>query len=245
MALQGEGGGSPSAGGKRKRDAPSSGRKKHKNKKAGASPAAAASSLSERVEALFDAYKDDPDDPDDEMDDEGIEKFFGDAGIDTQDIAVLVLSWYMKAETMCVYKKEEFCRGMRLLGCDSAAQVGERAESLRMQLLDPDTFKDFYGYVYGFACDVGQRTLAKDTALALWELVLKGREAEVPLAAPWVAYLTDVCTASAVSKDVWNQAWTFFTTIEEDLSNFDEDGAWPVMIDEFAEYLQEKLKQEK
>ena len=242
-AMAGEDSGSPSAG-KRKRDAPSSGRKKQKNKKhgnGGTSSAAAVPSLSDRVAALFDAYKE-CDEPDAEMDDEGIERFFGDAGIDTQDIAVLVLSWYMKAETMCVYKKEEFCHGMRLLGCDSAQQLGERAESLRMQLLDPDTFKDFYGYIYAYACDVGQRTLSKETALALWGLVLKGREAEVPLAAPWIKFLTDVDKSNAVSKDVWTQAWTFFTTIDEDLGNFDEDGAWPVMLDDFAEWMQEQKK---
>jgi len=34
----------------------------------------------------------------------------------------------------------------------------------------------------------------------------------------------------AVSKDVWDMLLTFNTTIQDDMSNFDEDGAWPVRL---------------
>ena len=44
----------------------------------------------------------------------------------------------------------------------------------------------------------------------------------------------------AVTKDVWDMLLTFSNDVDDDMSNFDEDGAWPVMIDEFVEHYREK-----
>ena len=208
----------------------------------------AAEKLASSVNSLFDKYKVDDED-DDTMDDEGIERFFDDAKIDTQDISVLVLSWMMQAENMCVYTREEFCRGMQRVGCATAEELGQRADSLRMQLYDEESFREFYMYVYGFACDVGQRILQKDIAVPLMEMMLKDHAAQMLSEHPgfelldqWIAFLTDVYKGNGVSKDVWSQIVVFFRSNKPDLSDFDEDGAWPVLIDDFVEHMQEKAQ---
>lgn len=45
-----------------------------------------------------------------------------------------------------------------------------------------------------------------------------------------------------ISKDQWSQLLEFASTIEADLSNFDEDEAWPVLIDDFAVWAKEQHK---
>lgn len=44
----------------------------------------------------------------------------------------------------------------------------------------------------------------------------------------------------AIQKDTWDQLLDFAWTVKSDLSNFDPQGAWPYLIDEFVEYLCEK-----
>lgn len=44
----------------------------------------------------------------------------------------------------------------------------------------------------------------------------------------------------AISRDTWVQLYDFVVQIKPDFSNFDESSAWPYLLDEFVEYMNEK-----
>ncbi|XP_048494851.1 uncharacterized protein LOC104906365 isoform X2 [Beta vulgaris subsp. vulgaris] len=168
---------------------------------------------SKHLEELFNQYKDPYGDM---IMADGITNLCNDIKVDPQDIVMLVISWHMKAATMCEYSKQEFIGGLQALGIDSLEKLKERVPYMRSELKDEQKFRDIYIFAFGWAKEKGQKSLALDTAIGMWQLLFAER--------PWPLI------------DNWCQ---FLQTVDPQLSNYDAEGAWPYLIDEFVEYLYE------
>jgi DCN1-like protein 1/2 len=194
-------------------------------------PPAVPSVNSQQIEALFNRYKSLSSGL---IESEGIQRFCDDLGIDVMDPAILIISYYFKAETMGVYKKEEFLQGMTALGCDSINKLRDRIPQLRSQMNDINSFRPFYQFIFNFARDPGSRNLSVETGVGLWKLLLEERYS---LLSNWLAFLEHREKKHDISRDVWNMLLDFLETNKDGLFAYDSEGAWPVMIDEFVDYL--------
>eukprot|EP00965_Chrysotila_dentata_P041924 1391033-Pleurochrysis_carterae.AAC.1 len=61
----------------------------------------------------------------------------------------------MKANTMCVFTREEWMRGMNAIGCESIDKLKAQFSALRDELNNPVAFKDMYTFCFGFAKEPG------------------------------------------------------------------------------------------
>jgi len=184
---------------------------------------------------VFDQYKEANVD---EIQIEGLERLCKDLEVEPTDPIMLMLAWKMQAKTMCVFTREEWNRGLSDLGCESIDDMKASFSDMRAQLDDDDdAFRDYYGFCFGFAKEPGYgvRTLPTEVAMQMWTLVLGER---FPRLARWTTFLEKE-GVRAVTKDVWDMLLTFANDVEPDLSNYDDDGAWPVLIDDFVEYVRE------
>nr|AJR16774.1 defective in cullin neddylation 1 protein [Petunia integrifolia subsp. inflata] len=184
-----------------------------------------------RWEVLFNKYKD----PNCDMIlADGISNLCNDLQVEPQDIVMLVISWQFRAETICEFSKQEFIGGVQALEVDSVEKFKKKIPSLRSELKDEDNFRDIYNFAFDWAKEKGQKSLALDTAIGLWQLLFA--EFQWPLVDHWCQFIQERHN-KAISRDVWFQLLEFAKTVDSTLSNYDAEGAWPCLLDEFAEYL--------
>ncbi|GFS37109.1 hypothetical protein Acr_00g0049920 [Actinidia rufa] len=148
----------------------------------------------------------------------------------------LVLSWHMKAATMCEFSKQEFIGCLQALGIDSLEKFRDRVHFMRSDLKDEQKFHEIYNFAFGWAKEKGQKSLALDTAIGMWQLLFE--EKQWPLVDHWCQFL-QARHNKAISRDTWSQLLEFARMVDPKLSNYDAEGAWPYLIDEFVEYLNE------
>ncbi|XP_013611334.1 PREDICTED: DCN1-like protein 2 isoform X2 [Brassica oleracea var. oleracea] len=115
--------------------------------------------------------------------------------------------------------------------------VTEKLAFMRSELKDEQKFYEIYNFAFGWAKEKGQKSFALDTAIGMWQLLFAERE--WPLVNHWCDFLQDRHNKT-ISKDTWAQLLEFARTVNPLLSNYDAEGAWPYLIDEFVEYLYDK-----
>lgn len=186
---------------------------------------------SRHIEELYNRYKDPYVDM---IMVEGISRLCNDLQVDPEDIVMLVVSWHMKAATMCEFSRQEFVSGLQSLGVDSLEKFREKIPSMRSELKDEHKFCEIYNFAFVWAKEKGQKSLALETAIGMWQLLFA--EKQWPLIDHWCQFL-QARHNKAISRDTWAQLLEFAKTIDPQLSNYDAEGAWPYLIDEFVEYL--------
>ncbi|KAF9677049.1 hypothetical protein SADUNF_Sadunf08G0067200 [Salix dunnii] len=132
----------------------------------------------------------------------------------------LVVSWHMKAATMCEFSKQEFICGLQSLGVDSLDKFREKIPYMRSELMDEQKFREIYNFAFGWAKEKGQKSLALDTAIGMWQLLFA--EKQWPLVDHWCQFL-QAQHNKAISRDTWSQLLEFARTVDPTLSNYDAE----------------------
>ncbi|XP_022282685.1 DCN1-like protein 4 isoform X1 [Canis lupus baileyi] len=197
---------------------------------------------------------------DDVVGPEGMEKFCEDIGVEPENVVMLVLAWKLDAQNMGYFTLQEWLKGMTSLQCDTTEKLRNTLDYLRSLLNDSTNFKLIYRYAFDFAregkktmiqyrkTDLGsikvekwneekdQRSLDINTAKCMLGLLL----GKIWPLFPVFHQFLEQSKYKVINKDQWCNVLEFSRTINLDLSNYDEDGAWPVLLDEFVEWYKDK-----
>ncbi|KAG1668789.1 DCN1-like protein 5 [Nymphon striatum] len=168
---------------------------------------------------------------------DGMEKFCEDISVEPENvlslIVMLVVAWKMNAKQMGFFTESEWLKGFTDLKCDSVKSIKEKLDYLRSLLKDQAIFKSIYRYAFDFAKSLDQRCLDIETGRDMLQLLLG---IHWPLLGSFKEFLVKT-DRKVINKDQWYNILEFSRTIIPDLSNYDVDGAWPVLLDEFVEWL--------
>ncbi|KIK13347.1 hypothetical protein PISMIDRAFT_688752 [Pisolithus microcarpus 441] len=122
------------------------------------------------INTLFDRYKDPESD---EITEDGTVRLCGDLGVDLEDVVLLAVAYELKSPHIGRWSKKGWVSGMKSLGCDTLDSLRNALPRLRDKLAsDPPYFVAVYNYTFSLAREEGQRSLALDSAMAYWELLI-------------------------------------------------------------------------
>lgn len=184
-------------------------------------------------EKLFTQYKS-SDAEEEVIDVEGVMQLIQDLEIEPTDKALISFAHLCKAAHMGEFTKEEFIRGSDNLGVSTIQGLKDKLAHLRRRFDDDDVFDDMYNFTFLWACVKGKRLLELDSAITMWGLLFSGRQSWT-FTEKWCEFLQDQ-HGRPINHDTWKQLLQFKKLNAADFSNYDENQAWPHLIDDFVEY---------
>lgn len=175
-----------------------------------------------------------------------LETLFKDMSIDPEGRLALIFGWLCGCAELGAIKQNEFNDGLKKLGIDTdnnnqsgiltkAAQELRKKETALMRdttLSKNAEWKDFY--LWGFnICREGpdKRGIDKTMACCMLKLILGEKKAHV---GNFCSYIDRDESVRVISLDFWTCFCEFSNTVAEDLKNYNEEEAWPCLIDQYV-----------
>jgi DCN1-like protein 3 len=173
------------------------------------------------INKLFEEYKDKDEDA---ILSEGIEKLCQDLKYSPDEFPILVLAFFLEANQMCKFTKQEFIHGLKNLNATTIAELRQRLIQIGEKLeTDVDLFKQLYRFSFHFGLDEGARILSLDMAISLWKLVYTVHKPPDNLLERWLSFLSKE-NIRGIQRDTWLMFQNFAECF--DLSSYDSDEAW-------------------
>ncbi|EFO98588.1 CRE-DCN-1 protein [Caenorhabditis remanei] len=198
----------------------------------------------------------------------GVQKLLGELGYSPTDRRVLILAWKCNAQTQCEFSLKEWLDGMTTLHADSVQTLRQRIDSLDAELhsdkskvskfFKANYFRELYLFAFSYGKAAASRSLDLETSILYWDVLFGNNRST--LMSQWIDFLReqerqavtrlalDVGQANAakikhvwITRDTWNLFWDFIVLSRADLSDYDDEGAWPVLIDQFVDHCRSSL----
>ncbi|CAH0004088.1 unnamed protein product [Clonostachys byssicola] len=203
------------------------------------------SPLETRLSSLFDSLRDAKNDEKDKMEVNSTMSYLGQKlGVSLENAELFVVLELVQAPSVGEITRAGFIEGWKATRAEAtveaqAAYVQNLISSLSS---DPAYFKKVYKHVFVAGREGDQKALGLDVAQVYWGILfsepgLKWTSPKYDWLDLWKKFLAEKWTRS-VNRDMWNMTLEFALKSKEDesLSFWNEDGAWPSVIDDFVEW---------
>nr|KAJ0210996.1 hypothetical protein LSAT_V11C400191390 [Lactuca sativa] len=209
----------------------------------------AASKELERIDQLYYSYANESSGM---IDPEGIEYLCSDLEVEHTDVRILMLAWKMQAEKQGYFTLDEWRKGLKALRSDTIVKLKKALPDLDNEVRRPSNYVEFYSYAFrycltgkygllllGTYAEEKQKSIDIESICELLELVLGSQfRMQVDL---FIQYLKTQIDYKVINMDQWMGFYRFCHEISfPDFNNYDEELAWPLILDNFVEWVRSK-----
>ncbi|EAA33666.3 hypothetical protein NCU05716 [Neurospora crassa OR74A] len=190
---------------------------------------------------------------------EAAQAYISSMGANIENVEAFVVLEIVRADSIGQITRQGFVEGWSSIYLDHRipADPAHHRNYVRMCIQNlpqnPAYFKKVYQFAFGLGKEPAQKALEKDVALVFWDLFLGTESSDTGLGprpwksknvdwlGAWKRFLAEKWTRS-VNKDMWNQTLAFAekTMVDETLGFWNEDQAWPGVIDDFVLWCREQ-----
>jgi DCN1-like protein 4/5 len=187
-----------------------------------------------QLEELYNKYAD-KDDPQ-HIGPENMLRFCTDLDVDPENVVMLIMAWHLEAQTMGYFTKQEFIHGFQKLRTDTIQKIKNQTKLMLDELEDPEKSREIYRFSFNYYKEKGQKVLDVQTACFMLSLLFGDKHTHTT---NFIKFLQEQTQWKGLNADQWMVFLEFSRTIHPDMSNYDENAAWPVIYDEFVEWSKE------
>jgi len=196
-------------------------------------PSSSSSKPQGRLESLYNKYKEPGADT---IEASGVMKFLADIDVAPEDVVTLVIAYHLDSQEMGIFTQEEFVGGFAKLGLDSVEKIKAYVPKFRGLLDSDDTLHKIYNFAFEFYKDnKDKQHIDIDTATAILGLLMNKR----PHVHRFQKFLKNQTQYKALNWDQWSLLFDFVRQVKDDFSNYEPDGAWPVLMDMYVDWVKE------
>ncbi|KAJ2159613.1 DCN1-like protein 5 [Coemansia sp. RSA 552] len=165
---------------------------------------------------------------------DGFERLCQALGFDMEGIEPMVLLWKLNGSELGTVEYSEWEAGIRDMGVRTDDALKAAIGKTLLQLsTDPAVFRAFYRRVFGYLQVGLQRYISSEYVMAV-----------LPVLAPdnwvfqkFVEFLQANDRVKAVNRDQWQSLLELSRSLDQDLSNYSKDDAWPTLFDDFVDWM--------
>jgi len=189
---------------------------------------------------------------------EGFEKLCADADMPLDGPRPIIFAWQTGAKDMAKITKDEWVSGTSTLKVSSVSQISLAMTELEELLIrgkppvkaatkkDQDydrtsyfnhsanikaAFQKLYLFSFSLAKPEESRNIDMETSVAFWTVLLVPK---YPIMAEVLNFINEKGTYKATNKDLWTMMLEFCETVKPSLEDYEADGAWPTLLDDFV-----------
>ncbi|KAF3936094.1 hypothetical protein ABW20_dc0107888 [Dactylellina cionopaga] len=223
-------------------------------------PAAKKQQQPKTVEDWYDIYASDEDPSQIEI--SGIVKLLEDLNVKFESAAIYILCWKLELPAMGSIPKQKWIDGMNKHNLKNNTQLLKTLATW-LQETKPTTapsssFLAFFKYMFQFSKATPEtRSVALDSTIAVFTFLLDPLTYDLkydpdtagalgpdvhpyPHTPAFLEFLTEKQPVKVINKDQWESFVPFNNSVEYGLGNYNPEGAWPGLYDQYVDWRKER-----